>query len=273
MRYGLRRIPIPLILAAAVAVGAAITIIIQITILPPPSAVVAPIELPDASVDSGSITHTISVEVPAGRNAVYITLAGLGKLTLESNTTGWYYFPADTFAIVVRRNTGNVTFTLSGGARVHVWEINNTHAFIFYTARETLVMTKKVQVARWIVYHPTITTFDTNTVNIITRLLVDTGRSYFNVVQPREDYVLFDLNTRQLRIYTDTVYRDGTVRVRNMVYVNTTRFTPISPNSAVVVDRMVQIDTYNYVLFPVWLLFYYQPTSGVSSSITIGPTQ
>jgi hypothetical protein len=151
----LYRIPIPLLFAVAVAVGVAVTIIIQIIVLAPPPAVVAPIESSATSLDTGTGTYSTTVTVASGSYAVYPTLAGLGKLQLKANTTGWYYYQDDWVLTVVRRSTGDVNLTL-GANTVYVREINATHAFILYSGRTTGVVAQKVQVGTtgWYVYHP-----------------------------------------------------------------------------------------------------------------------
>jgi hypothetical protein len=273
MRHGLSRIPIPLMLALAVAVGVAVTIIIQITMLAPPPAVVAPIETSATSLDTGSSTYSMSVTVVSGYYAVYPTLAGLGKLQLMANTTGWYYLQDDLVLTVVRRSAGNANFTLSGGYTVYVREINATHAFILYNGRTTGVVAQKVQVGTtgWIVYHPVVTAYDAATLNTIKNLINSLGYMNVYVFQPKPDYVSYDPSTKTFYVYFDYVGNDGTVYQKYQYYTNTTSFAPIPTSSAVTVNGIVQIDVSNYVLYSVWALLYYQPTSSVKSALTITP--
>lgn len=275
MRRNLNRIPIPLMLALAVAVGVTVTIIIQITVLAPPPAVVAPIETSAASLDTGSSIYSTSLAVASGYYAVYPTLAGLGKLSLVANTTGWYYLQNDWIATVVRRSTGDDTFTLSNGYKVYVKEINTTHAFVFFDQYSTGIVAKKVQVGTtgWIVYHPVVTSYDATTINAIQNFLSSLGYSYVYMFQPSSDYVTYDPNAKTFYVYFDAVYNDGTVNTKYFYYTDATSFTPVPTSSPVTVSGIEQIDMYNYVLYPVWALLYYQATSSVKSAITIAPVQ
>jgi len=275
MRRGFSRIPIPLMLALAVAVGVAVTIIIQITVLAPPPAVVAPIESSATSLDTGSSTYSTSVTVASGSYAVYPTLAGLGKLQLMANTTGWYYLQNDLVLTVVRRSTGDANFTLSSGYTVYVREINATHAFILYSGHTTGVVARKVQVGTtgWIVYHPVATAYDAATLNTIKNLMNSLGYRYVYVFQPKPDYVSYVPSTKTFYVYFDYVGSDGTVNNKYQYYTITTSFAPIPTNSAVTVNGIVQIDTSDYVLYPTWALLYYQPTSSTKSALTITPVR
>jgi hypothetical protein len=275
MWHNLNRIPIPLMLALAVAMGVTVTIVIQITVLAPIPAVVAPIETSATSLDTGSATYTTSIDVPAGYHAVYPTLGGMGRLRLQSNTTGWYYLQTDWFVTVVRRSTGDTTFTLSNGYKVYVIEINTTHAFIFYEQYSTGVVARKVQVGTtgWYVYHPVTTAYDTTVTNAIRNFLNSLGYSFVNVFQPRPDYVTYDPNARFFSVYFDVVNNDGMVYMKNFYYTNATSFTPVPTTGHVTVSGIEMIDVYNYVLFPVWTLLYYNPgSSSVKSALTVTPT-
>jgi hypothetical protein len=272
MRHSLNRIPIPLLLAVAVAVGVAVTIVIQITILAPPPAVVAPIETPVTSLESGSATYTLSMDVPSDDYAVYPTLAGLGRLRLEANTTGWYYLQHDMIVTVVRRSSGDIVLTLSGNYRVYVREINVTHAFVFYDKYSTGIVAKKVQVGTtgWIVYHPVAVTYDTTIVNAIRDFLSSQGFANAYVFQPKRDYVTYDSDDKYFIVYFDKVDSNGVVDIKDYQVVNGTSFTPIT--TSVIVGGVERVGTYNYVLYPTWVLLYYRPSSSVRTAFTITPT-
>ena len=269
------RIPIPLLFALAVAVGVAVTIIIQITVLAPPPAVVAPIETSATSLDTGSSTYSTSVTVASGSYAVYPTLAGLGKLQLTANTTGWYYLQDDLVLTVVRRSTGDVNLTLSTGQTVYVREINATHAFILYSGRTTGVVAQKVQVGAtgWIVYHPVVTSYDTATLNVMKTLMSALGYLNIYVFQPKPDYVAYDPSTKTFTVYFDYVDNTGAVTAKYYSVTNTTSFVPIPTTTSVTVNGIAQIDVNNYVIYSVWALLYYQPTSSTNSALTITPAQ
>jgi hypothetical protein len=272
MRYRLHRIPAPLLLALAVAVGVSVTIIIQVTVLAPIPAVVAPIETSATSLDTGSSTYTISVEVGVGEDAVYPTLAGLGKLRLEVNTTGWYYLQNDWVVTVVRRSTGDTVLTLSDYSKVYVREINSTHAFVFYDRHQTGIIARKVQVGTtgWIVYHPTTTSYDSATLNVITSFMGSLGYTSINVFQPKSGYVTYDPGTKTFSVYFDVVSDDGSVRLKDYYRWNITNFQPIS--SPVTVDGAERVDTRNHVLYSVWALLYFRPSSNIKTAFTITPS-
>jgi hypothetical protein len=260
-------------LALAVAVGMAVTIVIQVTLYTPVPAVVAPIETPATSLDTGSNTFSVSINAVAGDYVIYPTLAGLGKLQLQANTTGWYYLQNDWIVVVVRRSTGDATFTLSNGYRVYVKEINTTHAFIFFDQYSTGIVAKKVQVGTtgWYVYHPVATAYDTATINAIKGFLSSSGYTFTYVFQPKPDYVSYDPNAKSFYVYFDSVYSDGTVNTKYFYYTNATSFMPVPTSSAVTVSGIERIDTDNYVLYPVWALLYNMPTSDTNYALTIAP--
>jgi len=271
MRYKLNRVPIPLMLALAVAVGVTVTIIIQVTVLAPIPAVVAPIETTATALDTGSATYTVSVDVGYGDYAIYPTLAGLGKLRLEANTTGWYYLQNDLIATVVRRSTGNAELTLSSNYKVYVREINTTHAFILFDKHNTGVVAKKVQVGTtgWYVYHPVVTSYDTATLNTITSLMNSLGRTTIYVFQPKSDYVAYDSSTKTFSVYFDVVNSGGSVNSKDYRWDNATSFAPIS--APVNANGIEKIDTYNYVLYSTWALLYYGATYSVRTALSITP--
>jgi len=275
MRRGFGRIPVPLLFAVAVAVGVTVTIVFQITVVPPSPAVVAPIETSATSLDTGSSTYLISVDVASGSYANYPTLAGLGKLQLKVNTTGWYYLQTDWFVTVVRRSTGDAVFVLSSGHKVYVREINNTHAVIFFDKGTVAVVTQKVQVGTtgWIVYHPVSTGYDSATKTVLQNIVSSLGYSYIYVFQPNVDYVKYDANTKSFYMYLDIISGGGTITVKGGKIINSTSFIPIPANTPVTVNGIEQIDLRNYVLYPTWALLYYQPTSSVNSALTITPVQ
>jgi hypothetical protein len=258
--------------ALAVAVGVAVTIVIQITLLPAPPAVVAPIETPP---DAGSTTYTKSLVIPYDASAVYPTLAGIGKLQISVNTTGWYYLQNDWVFTVVRRSTGNIAFHVSSGAFIYVREINATHAFIYHSVYATGVVAQKVQVGTtgWIIYHPVVTDYDADTLNTIRTAMSSLSLSNVYVFQPKPDYVTYDPNTKTFYVYFDKVDNSGDVTSKYFYYANTTSFTPIPTDSPVTVSGIERIDTENYVLYSVWALLYYPTPSDVNSAITISPTE
>lgn len=275
MRRKLNRLPIPLMLALAVAVSVAVTIIIQVSIYPPVPAVVAPIETTATSLDSGSSTYTISIDAVSGDYVIYPTLAGLGRLQLTAGRAGWYYLANDWIPTLVRRSASDGELTLGGGSKLYVREINSTHAFIFYQKYSVGIVAKKVQVGTtgWIVYHPVATAYDSATKNVITNLMNSLSYGNIYIFQPKRDYVTFDPNTKTFQVYFDRFYSDGTVNEKGYYMTNATNFEPLPPSTAVTVDGIERLSTYDIVLYPAWALLYDMPTSNSDYPITITPTR
>lgn len=89
----MRRVPIPLILAAVIAVGVTVMIIFQITVLTPPSAVVV-------LVPQGSTSATFSFQTVNRANVAFPI--GIGMMQINHNTTALYYYNVtDLWAIAV----------------------------------------------------------------------------------------------------------------------------------------------------------------------------
>jgi hypothetical protein len=273
------RIPIPLILALAVAVGVAVTLVIQITVAHPLPAVVLPIETPPTAVDSGTYTYATSVSVPLGSHAIYPTLAALGKVQLQANTTGWYYQLNDWIVTVVRRNTGDAEFEIADGYRVYVKEINSTHAIVLHDGYGILILTKKVQVGNtgWIVYHPVAVDHDDSDVRYaIVDLMRNLGYWSILVFQPKRDYLRYSPTTHTFYVYFDVVENNGdviSVREKATYFTNSTNFMFVPVGSAVAVNGIEQVDSDNYVLYSVWALLYYRAESNVNSALTITPVR
>ncbi len=212
-------------------------------------------------------------------------MAGLGKLSLTANTTGWYYLQNDWVMTVVRRTTGDAmlttaTVTTPAGTTattydVFVREINATHAFVYYSSLKTAVIAKKVQVGNtgWIVYHPVPTAYDAATLNTITSFMKEYVLSHVYVFQPKADYVQFDETTKSFTVYFDQVNEDGTVAPKYYTISNTTSFTPVPQTAYDVVANIVRVDVNNYLLGSVWALYYDKPSASIKTAFTISPVQ
>jgi len=268
------KIPLPLLLALAVAVGATVIIVLQVNVLPPPAAVVAPIETSATDLASGTSTYTITLDVPQGSYANYPTMAGLGKLSLSANTTGWYYLQNDWVVTVARRSTGDVALPV-GTYTVYVREINATHAFVLSSYYWIGVVAKKVQVGTtgWYIYHPVYTAYDTATINVIKALMTELTLNYVYVFQPKSDYVSFDGTTKTFTVYFDQVDSTGAVSAKYYYMSNATSFSPVPTTGSDVVPGIQQVNIYNYVLQSVWALYYDLPSSNIKTAFTISPVQ
>jgi len=272
LRDRLKRVPLPLLFALVVAVGAVVVMVVQINVIPPPPAIVAPIDTQPTEHLSGSQTVTFSVSIYAGQLVTYDNLAALGRVSLESNTTGWHYLVNDWIFAVMRRSTGNATFSLPTGIEVEVFQYNSTHALVVNRQRNTAVIAKIVSVGTlgWYAYHPVPTNYDSDTVDGLNRYLSHRGLSEVYVFQPRHDYVEFDRTNKVFRVYFDVV-RSTSRTLKGTSLTNTTNFTPIQPGSTVMPTDYYIIDINNVVLPPVWVIFKMAPASSINSALTITP--
>jgi hypothetical protein len=272
LRDRLRRLPLPLILALAVAVGATVVMVLQITVLPPPPAIVAPADTQATALTSGSQTVTFAITAYAGQTVTYDNIAAFGRVSLQANTTGWYYQANDFIYTVMRRSTGNATFTLPTGVTVDVFQYNSTHALVVNRQRNTAVITRIVSVGTtgWYAYHPVTTVYDTATRNGINRYLTYRSLTQINIFLPRGDYIVFDASTKVFRVYFDVATSSG-ITAQGTSLTNSTSFTALPSGSAVVPTNYFIIDVNNVVLPPVWVIYRSNPTSSVSSALTIAP--
>jgi len=269
-RDRLRRLPLPLLFALAVAVGVTVVTVVQITTLPAPPAVVAPVDTQATALTSGSQTVTFSITAYAGQTVSYKNLAAFGRVSLQANTTGWYYLVNDWMFVVARRVTGNATFTLPTGVSVDVFQYNSTHALVVNRQRSTVVVTKIVTVGTlgWYAYHPVDTVYDSGTINGLTRYMSYRGLSQVSVFRPRADYIAYDPFAKVFRVYFDTVTSTGTVTYKATSLTNATNF--VAFTSAVIpANTQYIIDINDVVLSPVWVIFVYKPTANIKSALTV----
>jgi len=268
----LKIVPLPLLFALAVAVGAVVVMVVQINVIPPPPAIVAPIDTQPTEHLNGSQTVIFSVPAYIGLPVTHDNLAALGRVSLESNTTGWHYLVNDWIFTVMRRSTGNATFSLPTGIEVEVFQYNSTHALVVNRQRNTVVIAKIVSVGAlgWYAYHPVSTNYDSDTVDGLKRYLSHRGTSEVYVFQPRHDYIEFDATSKVFRVYFDVVTSTSR-KLKGTSLTNTTNFTPIQPGSTVVPTNYYIIDVNNVVLPPVWVIFRMTATSSISSTLIIKP--
>jgi hypothetical protein len=274
LRRKLKKLPLTLLFALAVAVGASVVMVVQIAVVPPPSAIVAPVDTDPTALVTGSYTVMYTVTVYYGQTAEYDNLAALGLVSLQANTTGWYYQVNDWVYTVVRRNTGNAEFTLPSGTTVDVYEYNSTNALVVNTYRYTVLITKIVSVGTtgWHAYHPVYTNYDYTTLNALTSYMASKGLSQVYVFQPRHDYIVFDPSTKVFTVYFDIVTSSGLVTAKGYFLTNTTRFVALEPDYAVIpADTQYIIDGNNVVLAPIWVILTLKPTASINSALTVTP--
>ena len=273
LRDRLRRIPLPLLFALAVAVGATVVMVLQINILPPPPAIVAPIDTQATAHTSGSQTVTLTITAYAGQTVTHANIAALGRVSLQANTTGWYYQVNDWIYTVVRRGTGNATFTLPTGVTVDVFQYNSTNALVVNRQRNTAVITRIVSVGGtgWYAYHPVTTVYDSATLNGITRYLSYRSQTQINVFRPQRDYVVFDPFAKIFRVYFDVVTNTGGVTSKGTSLTNSSNFATLPSGSTVVPTNYYIIDINNVVLPPIWVIYRSNPTASLRSALTVTP--
>jgi hypothetical protein len=247
--------------------------VLQINVLPPPPAIVAPLNTGPDAITSGSQTVTLTITAYAGQTVTNANLAALGRVSLQANTTGWFYQANDWIYTVTRRSTGNATFSLPTGVTVEVFQYNSTHALVVNRQRNTVVITRIVSVGGtgWFAYHPVDTVYDSATISGLTRYMSFRGLTQVNVFRPRPDYVTFDPSGRVFRVYFDVVASNGQVTPRGTSITNTTNFVALPSGSAVVPTNYFIIDVNNVVLPPIWVIHRSNPTSSIRSALTITP--
>jgi hypothetical protein len=274
LKERLRRIPLALLLALTVVVGASVVMVVQITVLPPPAAIVAPLDTAPTDVVQTSYTVVFSISLYYGQTALHNNLAALGYVSLQANTTGWFYQVNDWLYTVMRRSTGNATFTLPTGVTVDVFQYNTTHALVVNRQKNTVLITKIVSVSNtgWYSYHPVTTVYDSATISGLTRYMTYRGLTQVYVFQPRRDYITFDTSTNTFKVYFDAVSNTGSVTAKSYTLSNTTSFTALAASTSVIPSNTYyQIDINNVVLGPVWVLFYYKPSASMNSALTVSP--
>ncbi len=273
IRDRLRKVPIPLLFALAVAVGASVLLVLQINILPPPPAIVTPLDTGPTAHTSGTHTVTLTITGYAGQTISHRNLAAFGRVSLQANTTGWFYQVNDWIYTVVRRTTGNATFTLPTGVTIDVFQYNSTHALVVNRQRNTVVITRIVSVGGtgWFAYHPVTTTYDSATMNGLIRYMQFRGLSQVNVFLPTYDYVTYDPFARTFRVFFDVVTNTGSRTTRGTSISNTTNFVALPANAAVVPGNYFIIDINNVVLPPVWVIHVNRYSSTTRSALTISP--
>jgi hypothetical protein len=272
-RDGLRRVPLPLLFALVVLISATVVLVVQIAVLPPPPAVVAPLDSDATTLSTGSQTFTYSVTAFLGRTVVYTNLAALGYVSLNANTTGWYYQVNDWVFTVIRRSTGDASISISSASiTLDIHHINATHALVVNRGRNTAVIAKVVSAGSWYVYHPVAADYTSDTTGAITGYMSSKGLSALYVFQPKYNYIEFDQASKTYRVYFDYVAASGSVTSRGYSLTNSTDFVALPSGSGVIPSGTYYLaDTNNIVLAPIWVLLVYTPTSDTNSALTVEP--
>jgi len=268
------RIPVPLLLAAVVAVGITVTLIIHVVILEPIPAIVFPLLFgPEETLTS----HVLTIEAQPGDEVNYATIASIGRVELLTNTTGWRYKAFRTLGSVVLRTPGDYVFTVpldQFNVTVVVRDLNQTHAIVAATAAHERAnatyafITTKVKFAQWYVYHPVVANINDDLVQILQDIRTSLNRVYLCVVQPSQDRVEIDAANEIVYIkcdmVTDTGFFPGAARL--MV----SGFTTIEPNTPVKLDYAVKYNNVGYYIYTavVYLKESFYTTTATAISVT-----
>ncbi|MEM4898377.1 MAG: hypothetical protein QXR18_09320 [Pyrobaculum sp.] len=219
----MRRIPIPLILAAIIAVGVAVTIIFQITVLTPPSAVVV-------LVPQGATTATFHIE-DIGVQYVAFPI-GMGAMEITFNTTNFYYYNIDdlwSLAVPASKYT-NMTGTHEINTRAGTYTLRVFDCGNVVVVGSTLI----VYVGQWAdfggykVAVPVNFTASQHQLACVRKFLHYYSIYNVDVFSPRIDYYEFD----GYRIY---VYYDYVDIYNHHLKYNRRSFTPYASDGRVLV--------------------------------------
>lgn len=194
----MRRIPIPLILAAVIAVGMTIVIIFQITILTPPSAVVV-------LVPQGASTVTYRFEATGVKYVAFPI--GMGSMQISYNTTNFYYYNVTelwTLAVSAskyRNMTGTYTATIE----------TRTYSFSVFDCGDVVVVGNGplVYIGQWTdfggfkVAVPVNFTASQDQLTCARRYMQHYRLAGVDIFSPRIDYYVFD--GTNIHVYYDRV--------------------------------------------------------------------
>ena len=249
------RMPVPLLLAVAVAVGTAVTLIIQIEVMSTGvPAILFPLEVPDTGA-----TGSVTVTVYSGQRLRYATVS-FGNFTVYSNTT-WYYDVYGKVGTLVRRSTGDANYSVARfGVDVQVKELNSTHALLFITSlSDYVVVARKVAVGGWYVYVPTYSNLasDTRVRSAILSWLSATGKYAVGVFQLRQDYFIVGFYGDG-GFYTDALYNDGTLHEKYSAYYAPATQTVGTRDSPTAIDATdaAGADAYYLAVVLIWSNLY-----------------
>jgi len=261
----MRRVSLPLLLAAVIAVGTSVVLVLQITVLSPTPSVVFPIELPASS---SATTITRSYTIAAGESVGYGTIAGMGNLRLTANTTGWRYAHLSYVGVAALAESGNATFTVDD-LTIYI-RGNGTHGVVGVASATDLYVTpaRKVTFGGWTVYHPTYVdlTSDARMRQFVVDVINAAGKVQAKVLQARHDYLRVNSNG-SMTVYYDTVTSTGSVSV----YGFTAPYTGTELSAGTPVDVNGRTCPTSTTCFMGTVLAWYRgvPKSSVNSALTV----
>ncbi len=260
----MRRIPMPLIFAAAIAVGVTVTIIIQIISLAPPGGVLV-------LVPQGVTAKSFVYQILAGASVSHFMPVGYGKFTLKPNTTSWYYY-IDTsmpYLIAVKTPFTGVVKVTVDGTDYYLCNSSNYGAVI-READYTGWVGDWVKVGSYYVLNPRNATDAAGYVDCAKSVINTAGWSYLLVYEPSADYFTYDASTKSATVYYDSIDYTGTITEKYGSFSITPTWTALTANTNNVVGSYQVTSDYAYVYYPSFIYALYNGTA--VTQITITPT-
>lgn len=194
----MRRVPIPLILAAVIAVGLTITIIFQITILTAPSAVVV-------LVPQGASTVTYRFEGVGTQHVAFPI--GMGAMRVSYNTTNFYFYNVtELWSLAVPASkytnmTGTYTFTV--GTRTYSMNVFDCGKVVVVGASTLVYIGEWADFGGYKVAVPVNFTGSQDQVACARRYMNHYRLAGVDIFSPRIDYYVFD--GTNIHVYYDRV--------------------------------------------------------------------
>ena len=262
----MRRIPIALLIAAAIAIGITVTIIIQVIALQPSGGVV--LLLPQ-----GYTSMTYVYKILSGSTAAinHFMPIGYGKFTLKPNTTNWYYYVDTSMPYIVavaNPFTGVVKVTLDG---TDYYLCNNSNYGAVIRALDYIGWVGDwVKVGSYYILNPRNATDAAGYVECAKSIISAAGVSYLLVYEPRRDYFTYDASTKSATVYYDSIDSAGTITAKFGSIAFMPTWTQLPANTDTVVGTWSATSDYSYLYYPALIYALYNGT--VTSQLQVTPT-
>jgi hypothetical protein len=261
----MRRIPIALIIAAVVAIG--ITVMITITVIRlQPSGGILILFKPGVT----GISYVYQVLV--GTTTVsHLLPVGYGKFTLNANTTSWYYHVETgmPYIIAVSKPFSGVATVNIGGTNYYICNSSNYGAVIRATDRLGWVG-DWVYSGSFYVLNVRNVTDSTNYQTCPKNIITTAGWTNALLYEPRGDYFTYDLSTKTIKAFYDTIDSAGTITAKAGSVTITPKWTALSANTNVLVGYYGFDSSNTIMYYPTFIFAYYNGT--VSTLLKITPS-
>ncbi len=261
----MRRLPIPVLVAAVIAVGVIVTIIIQVNTLSPPGGVLV-------LIPQGATTKIYAYQIIAGGKVNHFMPLGYGKFTLKTNTTNWYYYTDTSMPYIIavsKQFTGVVKVTLEG---TDYYLCNSSKYGAVIRAFDYIGWVGDwVKVGSYYILNPRNATDAAGYVDCAKSVISTAGWTYLLVYEPRGDYFTYDASTKSATVYFDSIDSAGTITAKYGSTVFTPSWTELTANTNTVVGSYKVTSDYAYVYYPSLIYALYNGTAVTQLKIT--PTQ